>query len=138
MTAPPDEAGGTPGAPAYATTSDTGPPPALMAFYWHFMRQTEGRYITMFITGLGVALIDTHIGYSVVPWKQRQGYATRALARLMLEAPVQRLAYVHITTEPADRASQRVILGNSGELVEEFISLPELGGMAEMRFRIVL
>ncbi len=39
--------------------SDTGPPPALMAFYWHFMRQTKGLYITMLVTGLGVALIDT-------------------------------------------------------------------------------
>jgi ATP-binding cassette subfamily B multidrug efflux pump len=38
---------------------DTGPPPGLMAFYWHFMRQTRGLYLTMLATGLGVALIDT-------------------------------------------------------------------------------
>lgn len=36
-----------------------GPPPGLMAFYWHFMRQTRGLYVAMFVTGLGVALIDT-------------------------------------------------------------------------------
>ena len=30
-----------------------------MAFYWHFMRQTNGLYLTMLATGLGVALIDT-------------------------------------------------------------------------------
>ena len=34
------------------------PPPGLMAFYWHFIRQTRGLYAAMFVTGLGVALID--------------------------------------------------------------------------------
>jgi ATP-binding cassette subfamily B multidrug efflux pump len=39
-----------------------GPPPAgLVAFYWHFIRQTRGLYLAMFATGLFVALIDTLI-----------------------------------------------------------------------------
>ncbi len=79
-----------------------------------------------------------HIGYAVVPWKQRQGYATQALALLLLDAPTEGLTYVELTTEPENSASQRVIRANGGELVEEFISLPELGGKAVMRFRIVL
>lgn len=79
-----------------------------------------------------------HIGYAVVPWKQRQGYATRALALLLREAPAEGLAYVEITTNPDNIASQRVIRANGGELVEEFICLPELGGNAVMRFRIAL
>ena len=79
-----------------------------------------------------------HIDYAVVPWKQRQGYATQALALLLPEVRAQGLTYVEITTEPENLASQRVILANGGELVEKFISLPALGGMAEMRFRIVL
>jgi len=37
------------------------PPPGLLAFYWHFIRQTRGLYLAMFVTGLGVALIDTLI-----------------------------------------------------------------------------
>jgi ATP-binding cassette subfamily B multidrug efflux pump len=37
------------------------PPPGLLAFYWHFVRQTRGLYLAMFATGLGVALIDTMI-----------------------------------------------------------------------------
>ena len=37
------------------------PPPGLFAFYWHFIRQTRGLYAAMFVTGLGVALIDTAI-----------------------------------------------------------------------------
>jgi len=37
------------------------PPPGLMAFYWHFVRQTRGLFAAMFVTGLAVALIDTLI-----------------------------------------------------------------------------
>jgi len=37
------------------------PPPGLLAFYWHFVRQTRGLYAAMFATGLCVALIDTSI-----------------------------------------------------------------------------
>ncbi len=37
------------------------PPPGLLAFYWHFVRQTKGWYALMFATSLGVALIDTVI-----------------------------------------------------------------------------
>src|SRR5438309_642372 len=45
-------------------TANTGPgePPAgLLAFYWHFVRQTKGWYALMFVTSLAVALIDTVI-----------------------------------------------------------------------------
>ncbi|MGZ5090653.1 MAG: ABC transporter ATP-binding protein [Burkholderiales bacterium] len=37
------------------------PPPGLMAFYWHFTRQTKRWYGFMFVTSLAVALIDTVI-----------------------------------------------------------------------------
>ena len=37
------------------------PPAGLLAFYWHFIRQTRGIYVAMFATGLCVALIDTAI-----------------------------------------------------------------------------
>ncbi len=44
-------------------TARTGgqPPAGLLAFYWHYVRQTKGLFITLFVTGLGVALIDTLI-----------------------------------------------------------------------------
>ncbi len=35
------------------------PPAGLWAFYWHFIRQSRGLYGALFVTGLGVALIDT-------------------------------------------------------------------------------
>jgi ATP-binding cassette, subfamily B, multidrug efflux pump len=41
--------------------SSSGPPPGLMAFYWHFIKQTKWLYVAMLVTGLGVALIDTLI-----------------------------------------------------------------------------
>ena len=37
------------------------PPPGLLAFYWHFVRQARWLFGAMFVTGLGVALVDTLI-----------------------------------------------------------------------------
>src|SRR5215471_16436472 len=39
-----------------------------------------------------------HIGYAVVPWKQRLGYATRALGEMLTDARTEGLRYVEITT----------------------------------------
>ena len=37
------------------------PPPGLLAFYWHFIRQTRGWYAIMLVSGLAVALLDSVI-----------------------------------------------------------------------------
>src|SRR5262245_22672963 len=44
-----------------ASTGPGTPPEGLLAFYWHFVRQTKGWYALMFVTSLAVALIDTVI-----------------------------------------------------------------------------
>jgi ATP-binding cassette subfamily B multidrug efflux pump len=44
-----------------AGTGPGAPPPGLIAFYWHFVRQTKGWYALVFATSLAVALIDTVI-----------------------------------------------------------------------------
>jgi ATP-binding cassette subfamily B multidrug efflux pump len=44
-----------------ASTGPGAPPPGLLAFYWHFTRQTRGWYALLFLTSLAVALIDTVI-----------------------------------------------------------------------------
>jgi len=44
-----------------AGTGPGAPPTGLLAFYWHFVRQTRGWYVLMFVTSLAVALIDTVI-----------------------------------------------------------------------------
>ncbi|OGA08063.1 MAG: multidrug ABC transporter ATP-binding protein [Betaproteobacteria bacterium RIFCSPHIGHO2_12_FULL_69_13] len=44
-----------------ATPGPAAPPPGLLAFYWHFIRQTKGWYAAMFAASLAVALLDTVI-----------------------------------------------------------------------------
>jgi predicted acetyltransferase len=77
-----------------------------------------------------------HIGYSVVPWKQRRGYATAALRDLLPEARAVGLSYVELTTDPTNEPSQRVILANGGVLVERFRKPEQYGAVDGLRFRI--
>ena len=79
-----------------------------------------------------------HIGYAVVPWKQRRGYATEALRQLLPEAKAEGLKYVEITTDPENIASQRVVEANGGALVERFNKPLQFGGKPGLRYRIVL
>lgn len=79
-----------------------------------------------------------HIGYAVVPWKQRRGYATAALRGVLRDARTRGLRYVELTTVPDNIVSQKVIQSNGGVFVEEFVPPPSLGGKTELRFRIQL
>ncbi len=79
-----------------------------------------------------------HIGYAVVPWKRRRGYATSALREMLAEAKAVGLRYVDITTDPHNVASQRVIEANGGVLVEEFEAPTCVGGGRELRYRVNL
>ena len=44
-----------------ATPGPGAPPPGLLAFYWHFVRQAKGWFAAMFVASLAVALLDTVI-----------------------------------------------------------------------------
>ena len=77
-----------------------------------------------------------HVGYAIVPWKQRLGYATSALRLILPEARAVGLPYVEITTDPDNIASQRVIEANGGVLVEHFIKPQQFGCKPGLRFRI--
>jgi predicted acetyltransferase len=77
-----------------------------------------------------------HIGYSVVPWKRQRGYATRALRDMLPHVWAEGLPYVHVTTDPDNIASQRVIEANGGRLVERFIMPPQYGRAEGLRYRI--
>ena len=64
--------------------------------------------------------VSGHVGYAVVPWKRKRGYATEAL-RLML--PVARecgLARLEITCDEDNELSRRVIVANDGVLERRY------------------
>jgi predicted acetyltransferase len=77
-----------------------------------------------------------HIGYAVVPWKRRRGYATQALQQLLPIVKLEGLPYVEITTDSDNYPSRRVIEANGGILVGEFIKAAAYGGSISLRYRI--
>ena len=79
-----------------------------------------------------------HVGYSVVPWKQRSGYATQALALILPEARREGLAYIELTTDLDNLPSQKVITNNGGVLVKRFRKDVAYGEAEALLFRIDL
>jgi predicted acetyltransferase len=78
-----------------------------------------------------------HVGYAVVPWRRREGIATRAVALLLAEIRPCGLPYVELITDSTNTASQRVIQANGGVLVERFRT-DAPGGSEGLRWRIAL
>lgn len=81
-----------------------------------------------------------HLGYAVVPWQRGRGAATRALALLLADLPAEDAALdlVTVTCNADNLASQRVIVANGGELLEQFTEPAAFGGGQALRYRIVL
>jgi predicted acetyltransferase len=79
-----------------------------------------------------------HIGYTVVSWKRRRGYATRALQMLIGEIDEEGLLYVDITTDTTNLGSRKVIEANGGQLVEPFRKAAIYGGEESLLYRIYL
>ena len=79
-----------------------------------------------------------HIGYSIVPWRRRRGHATAALGLILTEARQRGLAYVKLTTEVENDASQKVIRANGGRLVTRRKRYPAYGDLEELLWRIDL
>jgi predicted acetyltransferase len=78
-----------------------------------------------------------HIGYAVVPWKRRRGYATEALRRILVEARAVGLNRVEITVDPDNVASLTVIESCGGRFVETFTT-PAYDDVRRARYRIEL
>jgi predicted acetyltransferase len=79
-----------------------------------------------------------HIGYSVVPWKRRKGYATLALKLMLRQAANEELPQVEIVTDADNVASQKAIEANGGELIARFRKPASYGGAESLRYRISL
>lgn len=79
-----------------------------------------------------------HVGYGVVPWKRRRGYATEALRQLLPDAAALGLRYVYITTTNDNVASQRVIEANGGVFLNHFTMDGAHGSGDGLRYRIDL
>jgi predicted acetyltransferase/ribosomal protein S18 acetylase RimI-like enzyme len=58
--------------------------------------------------------VSGHVGYGVVPWKRRRGYATRALAMILPYARAAGMARVLLTCSADNGPSRRVIEVNGG------------------------
>ncbi len=79
-----------------------------------------------------------HVGYSVVPWKRGQGYATEALRLIAPRLRQLGLPFIHLTTNADNLPSQRVITKNGGRRVSSFAKPEAFGGGEAWLFRLEL
>jgi ATP-binding cassette, subfamily B, multidrug efflux pump len=99
---------------ATASTGPGAPPPGLIAFYWHFVRQTKRWYALMFATSLAVALIDTvipvFIGRLVSLMEAADRHAALAQQSTMLLGMVALILVVRPLATFADIAIRQNVL----------------------------
>lgn len=79
-----------------------------------------------------------HVGYAVVPWKRRRGYATEALRLVMPRLRALGLPFIELTTNADNLPYQRVILTNGGVFFREFDKPAAYGGGRGFLFRLDL
>ena len=99
-----------------ATPGPAAPPPGLLAFYWHFIRQTKGWYAAMFAASLAVALLDTVIPLFIGKLVSLMESADRAAALTnqwpILLAMVALILIIRPATTPSSPARPASSAGN--------------------------
>ncbi|MGR9129683.1 GNAT family N-acetyltransferase [Rhizobium leguminosarum] len=95
-----------------------GSPPLTTRLFWIWDGEFCGSISLRFQAGTEELPpeVSGHVGYSVVPWKQRNGHATTALSLLMAVASKEGLDRVVVLCNEDNDASRRVIERNGGEL----------------------
>jgi predicted acetyltransferase len=81
------------------------------------------------------AHVHGHVGYAVVLWKRRRGYATTALRLLLPIAREVGLKRIQITCDDDNEPSRRVIVANGGVLERSY---PAENGKTKLSFWIDL
>ena len=78
-----------------------------------------------------------HIGYSIVPWRQRRGYATDALRQVLPVCRAEGFARVSLTCDADNEGSIKVIEANGGRLAGRDAH-PERPGKERLTYWIAL
>jgi predicted acetyltransferase len=81
------------------------------------------------------AHVTGHVGYAVVPWKRRRGYATQALGVLLPLAAAVGLGWLDATVDPDNEPSRRVLLAHGATQIGTHGSADGQGGQ-RLLFRI--
>ncbi len=79
--------------------------------------------------------VSGHIGYSVVPWRRREGHGTAALRSMLTLAGETGLPHVIITCDTDNVGSRRVIEANGGVFLHEAEEAP---GTRKLVYRVAL
>lgn len=78
-----------------------------------------------------------HVGYTILPEHAGRGYASAALAAVLVEARRVGLPFLKITCDAGNAASRRIIEKNGGRFVESFAA-PFYGPEERLMYRIEL